>query len=194
MAHAYRSDQQALEERRAHLRAQLSALEAAEAERRAAAAELASIDRRLHELHRRALPMLDRVNVAAPCHVSWDSMKGDERVRFCGDCSQNVFNLSSMSRDEATEFVKKAQGLGERVCVRFYRRADGTMLTSDCPVGVRRRRRRRIIGGAVMALSALGLGTAAFAHYSQVRTTTMGEMPVHAVQGDVAFEPPAQAK
>ena len=31
--------------------------------------------------------------------------------------------------------VQATQG---RLCVRFYRRADGTVLTQDCPVGLRR--------------------------------------------------------
>src|SRR5438105_4127775 len=82
---------------------------------------------------------LDRVRVATPCRASWNAMDGDERVRFCPSCRFNVYNLSEMSRAEAAKLVTETEG---RLCVRFYRRADGTMLTRDCPVGIRMMRRR----------------------------------------------------
>jgi hypothetical protein len=81
-----------------------------------------------------SLSILDRVDVASPCTVSWDDMKGDERVRHCGQCRLNVYNLSEMTPHEAADLVSQREG---RLCVRFYRRADGTMITRDCPVGLR---------------------------------------------------------
>jgi len=66
-------------------------------------------------------------------------MEGDERVRFCSQCKLNVFNLSSMSRREAEALVRSKEG---RLCIRFYRRSDGTILTDNCPVGLRAARRR----------------------------------------------------
>ena len=63
-------------------------------------------------------------------------MEGDDRVRFCGECELNVYNLSSMTEDEALKLVEEREG---RLCVRFYQREDGTVLTSDCPVGANRR-------------------------------------------------------
>jgi hypothetical protein len=65
-------------------------------------------------------------------------MAGNERQRFCAQCKLNVYNLSEMTRAEAEALVARAEG---RVCVRFYRRRDGTMLTRDCPVGLRALRR-----------------------------------------------------
>lgn len=59
-------------------------------------------------------------------------MIGNERRRYCGDCKLNVYNLSGMSRAEAESLIINAEG---RLCVRFYRRADGSVLTKDCPVG-----------------------------------------------------------
>lgn len=61
-------------------------------------------------------------------------MSGDDRVRYCGECRLNVYNLSGMSRRDATELIQLVEG---RLCVRFYRRKDGTLLTSDCPIGMR---------------------------------------------------------
>ena len=66
-------------------------------------------------------------------------MTGDERVRHCAECKLNVYNLSEMSGQQATELITETEG---RLCVRFYRRADGTMLTRDCPVGVAALKRR----------------------------------------------------
>ena len=82
---------------------------------------------------------LSRVRVAAPCQAEWDEMRGDERVRFCHLCSLNVYNLSAMTRREAERVVTRNE---DRLCVRFYRRADGTMLTQNCPVGLRALKRR----------------------------------------------------
>lgn len=85
------------------------------------------------------LSVLDNLSVAAPCSASWDRMRGDARVRFCGDCKLHVYNLSELTQDEAVELVRQAEG---RLCVRFYRRGDGTVLTQNCPNGLGAIRRR----------------------------------------------------
>jgi hypothetical protein len=66
-------------------------------------------------------------------------MHGDNRVRFCDQCQLNVYNLSELSRVEAERLIAATEG---RLCARFYRRADGTVLTKDCPVGLRALRKR----------------------------------------------------
>ena len=75
---------------------------------------------------------LENLRVASPCPANWDEMYGNERKRFCASCKLNVYNLSAMTRSEAEGFLINAEG---RVCVRYYRRADGTVLTQNCPVG-----------------------------------------------------------
>ena len=75
---------------------------------------------------------LDEIRIASPCSASWEDMTGDDKVRFCGSCRQNVYNLSAMTRADAQSFVDASEG---RHCLRFYRRADGTMLTRDCSCG-----------------------------------------------------------
>jgi hypothetical protein len=60
-------------------------------------------------------------------------MEGDEQVRFCGECRQNVYNLSEMSRAEAEAIVRRREA--ERVCIGFYRRPDGTVITRECSLG-----------------------------------------------------------
>ena len=77
---------------------------------------------------------LSHVSVASPCKSDWDQMIGSERMRFCGQCNLNVYNLSEMTRDEAEAIIAANEG---RLCVRFYRRRDGSIITQDCPVGLR---------------------------------------------------------
>ena len=92
---------------------------------------------------------LDNIQVAAPCPMSWEKMTGDERVRCCQECKLNVYNLSDMTRAEAERLIASREG---RLCVRFYRRADGTILTRDCPRGLRALSERvSRIAGAVLA-------------------------------------------
>ena len=94
---------------------------------------------------------LKGVRVASPCKADWEKMVGDERVRFCGQCSLNVYNLSGMTRREAERLVASAEG---RLCVRYYRRADGSILTRNCPVGLRAVKQRvtRVAGAALSAV------------------------------------------
>lgn len=73
--------------------------------------------------------------VAVPCPVPWDSMIGDDRVRHCGACAKNVHNVSAMTSNEAEDFLKE-HGFSE--CIRIHRRADGTLLTDNCPGGLRK--------------------------------------------------------
>lgn len=77
---------------------------------------------------------LNNLRIAAPCDMAWESMAGDERVRHCTLCSLNVYNFAEMTRDEIRALLLRTEG---RVCGRLYRRADGTLLTSDCPTGLR---------------------------------------------------------
>ena len=99
---------------------------------------------------------LGRVRVAAPCGEDWDEMRGDERVRFCSRCSLNVYNLSAMTRREAERLVLGAEG---RLCVRFYRRRDGTILTQNCPAGLIKLKRRVSRVASAVAAAVAGLLT-----------------------------------
>jgi hypothetical protein len=102
----------------------------------------------------RSFISLDTIRIATPCHASWQEMEGDERVRFCSACRRNVYNLSSMTRSEAEDLVRQSEG---RTCVRFYQREDGTMLTRDCPVGLRAWRRKLILGCTAAAALVVAL-------------------------------------
>jgi hypothetical protein len=59
-----------------------------------------------------------------------------------------------MTRDEVRALLVSTEG---RVCARLYRRADGTVLTRDCPTGLRalRRRASRVATALIAALLSL---------------------------------------
>lgn len=95
--------------------------------------------------------LLENLRIASPCQEDWDEMTGDDRVRFCGGCEKNVYNLSAMTRAEAEALVGGQDG---KLCVRLYQRPDGTVLTADCPVGARRLRMRARLWASVSGLAA----------------------------------------
>ena len=154
---------------------------------------------------------LDTVRVASPCNADWDAMIGNDRARFCGQCNLNVYNLSSMAKAEAEQLIGRTEG---RLCVRYFRRADGSIMTRDCPVGLRAFRRRmsyvaRAVSSAVLSFLA-GLGFYEFTQRGPGFTVTMGapvptralpvvqepysiQAPVEPEMGDVSFTPPKPA-
>jgi hypothetical protein len=93
---------------------------------------------------------LENITIASPCPANWDAMYGNDRMRFCSECKLNVYNLSGMSREEAENLVMNAEG---RLCVRFFRRKDGTIITQNCPVGwARVKARAKVYVTAVFSL------------------------------------------
>jgi hypothetical protein len=99
--------------------------------------------------------ILDQISVASPCLARWEDMKGDERRRFCEQCQLHVYNLSGMTSADAERVVSTAEG---RLCVSFFRRSDGTILTEDCPIGLRARARRQLRRAAALVAGILGVG------------------------------------
>lgn len=136
---------------------------------------------------------LHRIEIAKPCTASWDKMKGDLRVRHCGDCNKNVFNLSAMPEAEAAALVA-ANTRGE-LCVRFYRRQDGTVMTSDCgssPRAAVRQAWRKVPGMASLAFVALSAAACSSSQVEPVPTVyVMGEPPSPPEQMVTMGAPPA---
>ncbi len=120
---------------------------------------------------------LDNIKIASPCSADWNAMIGNERSRHCGDCKLNVYNLSGMTRFDAENLLLQAEG---RVCVRYFRRADGTVLTKDCPVGwaaVKHRVSKTATAFASLVFAALsGIGLAGYFSKSEIENHTMGTM------------------
>lgn len=121
---------------------------------------------------------LENVRVAAPCSADWDNMFGNERVRLCEQCQLNVYNLSEMSKTEAERLIGQAEG---RVCVRYYRRRDGSIITQNCPIGLRaiKRRLSRVATAAVSSVLSFMAGVGFYRIADNgflVRPHVMGEM------------------
>jgi len=105
-----------------------------------------------------------KLKVASPCAANWDEMKGDDAIRHCGACNKKVYQISNMSSEQVEEFLLSRRTRGLRTCVRFYQRADGTLLTSDCSVGKKRKRKKQVVsvfGAAAVSASAFGLSMGA---------------------------------
>jgi len=105
---------------------------------------------------RTALDLLSQIDVAAPCPAEWDDMAGDDHSRYCGKCEKNVYNLSALTAEAAITLIREKEG---HLCGRYFRRADGTILTADCPVGVHhrlnRRRRFSVVAASLASLFSL---------------------------------------
>jgi hypothetical protein len=104
--------------------------------------------------------MLERVQIASPCTADWELMAGDDRVRFCAHCSKRVYNLSAMTRRDVEQLLTATNA---RICTRFYRRLDGTILTEDCPMGLRAKAARLKRRVSLVFSGWLGLAGATFA-------------------------------
>jgi hypothetical protein len=94
----------------------------------------------LKRLRSAQLKVLNDLNVASPCSADWGQMEGDDKSRYCAECRLHVFDLSAMDLEEAAETIAQHS---DGLCVRFFRRHDGTVLTRDCPVGIERKRQTR---------------------------------------------------
>ena len=83
--------------------------------------------------------ILATFKIPTPCPMDWDLMRGDDRVRFCGRCGKDVYNLTTMSLDEVASLLSGVRERGERRCVRLYQRPDGTLTTSACQPALQHR-------------------------------------------------------
>jgi hypothetical protein len=72
--------------------------------------------------------LLSRVRVKSPCSQDWNTMRGNDQVRFCDHCAKNVHNLSEMTPEAALELVEQSEG---RLCVRFIPNPDGSPHIKD---------------------------------------------------------------
>jgi len=161
---------------------------------------------------RRFSDPLKNVQVASPCRADWDLMIGTDRIRFCGQCNLNVYNLSAMKRTDAESLILRNEG---RLCVRFYRRPDGSIITQDCPVGLQAIRRKMsyltkaIFAAGLALLTSLGLqrilpdvpvlpqrtmGVMAVRNDGDARMGGVSEPPHRTTVGRLVKKPPVKSR
>ncbi|MCA1635491.1 MAG: ankyrin repeat domain-containing protein [Acidobacteria bacterium] len=102
--------------------------------------------------------LFDHLEIKSPCEADWDSMKGNERVRFCGHCQRSVNNLSELTPRQALELVVRSRG---SLCLRVQRGPEANARAELPPEPLYKINRRvpRLAAGTFGA--ALGLYAAA---------------------------------
>jgi len=69
---------------------------------------------------------LKNLTIPEPCAADWNSMVGNDQVRFCEHCSLDVHNLSLLTRSQAERLVSRSNG---RLCIRYHQDSAGRHLT-----------------------------------------------------------------
>jgi len=72
--------------------------------------------------------LLEKIEIASACSADWESMSGDERVRFCDQCNKQVYNISRMTRTQAEQLLANSVG---KLCARIERHPNGTVITES---------------------------------------------------------------
>jgi len=139
--------------------------------------------------------LLNQAFIETPCESSWDKMTGNDSVRFCGQCSLNVYNVANLTDKEAEAVFAKGREQG-RVCARLYRRPDGTIMTDNCPRSLRRIRdasrwlKTKIVAGFALTISLFTPAQAEDSKKNQAKNSPQKESQ-KALLGDVCV--PAKA-
>ena len=103
------------------------------------------------------------LRITSPCSVNWDSMIGNDRVRFCEHCRIAVHNLDLTSKKQVRRLIARSEG---RVCVSYLQ-----------PVAERKpapvlhkigRRTAKIAAGAFSASLSISSAVAATAPLRQI--------------------------
>lgn len=115
---------------------------------------------------------LEQISVPSPCSADWDSMIGNNRIRFCEHCNLNVHDLSAMTRNRAMRLVLNSRG---RLCVRFLEAPNGGPRT-NVPKLIRiSKRATRLAAGAFTCTISLASAAAAQTFPQQVETLAGAE-------------------
>lgn len=120
---------------------------------------------------------LEIAEIPEPCTVPWDSMKGNDRVRHCNECSKNVYNISNMTRAEAHALLIDNEG---KVCISMLKRADGTIVSDKCPPILKPIRNcwRRVSAAAIAAFALISNVTRSDAGEDCDKSVKPGDHPV----------------
>lgn len=58
----------------------------------------------------------NQIEIATPCQEDWNSMIGNDRIRFCHHCQLSVHDISEMNRKQLRKLISQSK---ERLCVRY---------------------------------------------------------------------------
>lgn len=121
------------------------------------------------------------IEIPEPCHADWQSMRPEDRGRYCFECKTKVHDLSAMTKAEARRFLERTAR--EEVCVSYEHAADGSLVfRAPAPVvPISRLRRPRTMAAAVV-----GAGMAA----ALAACAPHGEGPTVREVDEISFEAP----
>lgn len=68
------------------------------------------------------------LQINKPCPKSWGELIGDDKKRFCSECSLHVHNAAQLSEREAQDILSSASS---RVCMRIEYDSNGTPVFRD---------------------------------------------------------------
>lgn len=92
------------------------------------------------------------LRISTPCPLSWETLTGNDRVRYCGKCRLNVYNLADMDKGEVEALVRKTEG---RLCGTLYMRGDRTATVQHCRgAAIRKKVRALLTLGTLLLLGA----------------------------------------
>ena len=108
-------------------------------------------------------------------------MTGSDQVRFCQRCEKRVYNLSALPAAEAEALLARKRLW---MCVRFARRADGTVIAGDCAGGPTRQPLPAVLVAASLLVSAVGCA-------EEPPAATQASASVEQQTAEVAATPPS---
>lgn len=121
------------------------------------------------------LRSLDQLIIQKPCNADWQSMSGNDRVRFCEHCNLRVNDFSSMTRYEAMHLVARSQG---RLCVRLVQTSTGRIVTQTEKIyGIGRRVSGFAAGVFTAALSVTTVAAQSGSQIDGARLTAVAVNP-----------------
>lgn len=108
--------------------------------------------------------------IPSPCDVDWDSMIGNDRVRFCTHCQLSVHNIDFASRKQIRKLIARSKG---RLCVNYRLPDVPRQNIAAAPVLYKiGRRTSAIAAGAFSATLTISSAIAATANVPTVPTGT----------------------
>jgi len=95
----------------------------------------------------------DDFKIASPnCPFVWNDNSDNpkERVKYCTQCSAQIYNFTGFDMTESQSLIFKREN---RKNAPLYKREDGKFMTSDCPIALKKKKdKQMLIGGAVLVL------------------------------------------
>jgi hypothetical protein len=129
--------------------------------------------------------MTHPIQIRTPCPKLWDDLQGDERKRFCSECSLHVHNSAALTRREAEALVAGAEG---RVCMRIECDPSGALVFRDTSMA--RLGRWALTAGATLLAACQRGSIGSVADPKPVEPPSrMGRVAAHETLGGVAAPP-----